>query len=688
MQFLNPWFLIGVAAVAVPILIHLVQRERAQRVSFPSLMFVQRVMQPSTRRRRLRHLLLLAMRCLALTLLALAFSRPFISGDSGDRVAEGRHLVIALDTSYSMQVGNRFERALERARALINAADRRDQIGLIAFSDGYEIVQPLSSERDKILDALARLKPTLNATNYGPAVQAAGRMLAAAGQPKVVVIISDFQATGWDSADQVTPIAAQLMPIDVADAHDTNVAFVQVSVDPIVYASKYDKPLSVKLAAVGPQPQTVHVTLHLNDRPVDQKVVTLDANASATVQFSGFTLRDGFNRGVIEISGDAFALDNRYFFTIQKSEPLSIVCVESTPGASLYLEQAVLVSQPGGYTATIQSANNWTFVEPDKTPIVIVNDVDRLTDTAARQLARWVEQGGGLLLATGRRVQVATFNQSFGALAPATLHAEASSGPSHFEAITELETSHPLLAPFAPTRAVNLALVRIYAHHHAVPHAQAHVLARLSDGHPLLVEHAVGRGKVLLFTSSLDTSWNDLPLSPMYVPLMQQVLRHLRPINGPTSYRVGQAVRLPESASPMRLDSPSGKRVQTNVGLFLPEENGHYRLRALDGEQPIAVNLDFRESDLRKLDVNQFIAAFSSTNDVPPVQASNQSDTALPHDQEPGRRLWWLLLIVALTLLVMEAGLANRLAVSPAHTRRSDQHRFTLDVRANTGLRP
>lgn len=673
MSFLNPWFLIGVAAVAVPILVHLVQRERAQRASFPSLMFVRRVLQPSTRRRRLRHLWLLAMRCLALILLALAFSRPFISGDAREQ-ADGRHLVIALDTSYSMQIGNRLERALERARALINSADRGDRIGLITFSDRYEIVQPLSHDRQTLLDALARIKPTLNATNYEPALQAAGRMLPP-GRTNVVAIISDFQATGWAPSSEVTPIAAQLMPIDVADEHDTNVAFVQVSVDPIVYASKYEKNLSVKLAAVGQQPQSVGVTLHLNDRPVDQKMVTLDANDSAIVEFTGFPLRDGFNRGVIEISGDAFALDNRYFFTIQKRDPLSIVCVESAPATSFYLEQAVSVSEPHQYALTITPASHWTFVEPEKTAVVILNDVDRLTDAADRQLARWVEQGGGLLLAAGRRVHAATFNQSFGALAPATLHTETESSASRFESIAELDTSHPLLAPFAPTRAVNLALARIHGHCLAAPKQNARVLARLASGHPLLVEHAVGLGKVLLFTSSLDTSWNDLPLSPMYVPLVQQILRYLRPTDAPTSYLVGQAVRLPHSASPLRLDSPTGKRVQTTASSFVAEENGHYRLRSAAGEQLIAVNLDFRESDLRKLDVNQFVSAFSSAHDAPPAAASSQTDMPPSRDQEPGRRLWWPLLMATLLLLLIEAGLAKRIAVSPAHSQRPEQHR-------------
>src|SRR5512133_2459728 len=104
MGFLTPWFLGGLALLAVPLLIHLTRRDRATPVPFPSLMFVRRMPQPSTARRRLRDLPLLAMRALALALLATAFARPLLDRARAAAAAGtgGRELVVLLDRSASM----------------------------------------------------------------------------------------------------------------------------------------------------------------------------------------------------------------------------------------------------------------------------------------------------------------------------------------------------------------------------------------------------------------------------------------------------------------------------------------------------------------------------------------------------------------------------------------------------------
>src|SRR4029078_11331161 len=109
MNFLAPAFLPGLAAIAVPVLIHLINRERKVVVEFPSLMFLQRIPYRSVRRKKIRHLLLLILRCLALALLAAAFARPFfekrqaVIGDKG-----AREVVILLDRSSSMGYADRF----------------------------------------------------------------------------------------------------------------------------------------------------------------------------------------------------------------------------------------------------------------------------------------------------------------------------------------------------------------------------------------------------------------------------------------------------------------------------------------------------------------------------------------------------------------------------------------------------
>jgi hypothetical protein len=670
MSFFNPWFLVGIAAVAVPIVVHLVRREHAKRVPFPSLMFLRRIPQKSVRRRRLRHLLLLALRCLALLLLALAFARPFIPSDAVSSSGAGRSLVILLDTSYSMQYGNRFRQAQERARSLITDAGPKDRVALMAFSEGYEIVRPLSLDRDAILADLAGLQPTLHATNYVQALRGAASVLSgAADQEKTVALISDFQATGWNRPNDSVTLNAQLMPVDVADGDSPNVACVEVSVEPVVYTSKYDGKLLAKLTNFSNQSQSVRVRFKLNDRLVEEKAIGLGAWASQPVEFAGFNLLDGSNRATIEIEDDPLPLDNHFFFTIEKTERQAVLGLESAPGGSFYLQQALAVSQNNPYALTLQPAGRMALSDLEKARVVILNDVTRLDATVVTQLKRWVEQGGGLLIATGRRVDANAFNQTFGDLAPASLDKSVVPGGGAFELLAQIEATHPIFAPFAEGRSGNFSTARFYGYVQATPKTTARVLARLTGGEAAVIENSLGAGKVLLVTSSLDTSWNDLPLSPLYVPLVHQMLRYVYSVETRGWYRLGETVRVqgarPEA--PVPIDSPSEKRLTSGEGLspdgtlFTARENGFYRLRYPDRERYVAVNVDFRESDLRKLDVDEFIAAFGGESEAQAAIAQIEQEGELLEHREPGRRLWWPLLLSALALFIVEAVLAGRL---------------------------
>ena len=138
MSFLTPLFLIGLAGLAVPVLLHLIQRERKQVVQFPSLMFLRRIPYQSVRRRRIHHWLLLMMRLAALALIVFAFARPFFRGAETPASAAGgaREVVILVDRSYSMGYGDRWSRAIAAARSAIESLGPADRVSIVLFASG------------------------------------------------------------------------------------------------------------------------------------------------------------------------------------------------------------------------------------------------------------------------------------------------------------------------------------------------------------------------------------------------------------------------------------------------------------------------------------------------------------------------------------------------------------------------
>ena len=138
MSFLAPLFLAGLAALAVPIFIHLINRERKEITEFPSLMFLQRIPYRSVRRQKIRNWLLFLIRCLAVILLVAAFARPFLekrfAGAAG-ALDSAREVVVLLDRSYSMGYGDRWSRAQDAARSVINGLSANDKLTLVAFAE-------------------------------------------------------------------------------------------------------------------------------------------------------------------------------------------------------------------------------------------------------------------------------------------------------------------------------------------------------------------------------------------------------------------------------------------------------------------------------------------------------------------------------------------------------------------------
>src|SRR5918993_3682283 len=203
MSFLAPFFLAGLAALAIPVLIHLIQRERKNVVPFPSLMFVRKIPYSSIRRRRIHNWALLALRLLALALIVAAFARPFLKSQTLVAAASGaRDLVILLDRSYSMGHGDQWARAQRAAADVAGGLVDGDRGTLVLFSAGAEIAVQPTNDRARLQSEISAATLSAGATKYGPALKLAGSLLAASNLPRrEVVLISDFQRVGWTPGD-------------------------------------------------------------------------------------------------------------------------------------------------------------------------------------------------------------------------------------------------------------------------------------------------------------------------------------------------------------------------------------------------------------------------------------------------------------------------------------------------------
>lgn len=676
MSFLNPFFLLGLAALAAPVLVHLVRRTRARRVEFPALYFVRQVPQRTIRRRTLRDLLLLALRCLAMLLVVFAFTRPYFTTEGKAAASEGtRSTVILIDASLSMRRAGLFDEAKRRADALCGEMPADERAALISFGEGYEVVSNFTADKNALRAALAVLNAGYEATDYEQALRGAEALFreSKAGGARRVLVLSDFQATGWDAARATFRLAPEvrLALIDVAGEAEANAAVTNVEARGAVYGQKYTDKLAVHVANFAEEERgPFTLDFQINDQTVEKREVKLAPREEKVVEFTDFNLAEGTNRCAVRLRADDFAPDNDFYFTLRREAQAKALIIDGSArgGDSFYLQSALAAGGDLPFTFDVRGAGS---VDPGAVgahSLVILNDAGLAPGPLAEAVERFVESGGRLVIAAGPHTRPESFNRAFGRVAPATLNEAVQLQRGESVAMTAVKSSHPVFEVF--NEGGRLPAARVYGYLRGEARAGASVLASFEDGSPALVESGAGGGRVLMYTSTLGMAWSDLPLSPVYLPLVQQMVRYLGEREVSAWHRLGQAFAVSKGAegTPPAVDTPAGARLKNaNVSkdgetLLTGREPGFYRLRYAAGPDFAAVNVDGREGDFARLNQEEFLAAFTG-GDPSARDVADASERESGEEVEARQRAWWPLLLAALLLLAAESVLARRTKV-------------------------
>jgi hypothetical protein len=383
-------------------------------------------------------------------------------------------------------------------------------------------------------------------------------------------------------------------------------------------------------------------------------------------------------RASVKLPEDALARDNVFHFVLSPSEPVRVVIVDR-PGAereALYVDRALPIGESPRVELTSRTSTTFSDADARTAAVVFLNDV-QVNDDLGDRLARFVASGGGLFIAAGPNATwPAQAKETVPAL-PADVIDRTTTTPSRLGA---LEYSHPVFELFRAPRTGDFSAARFYGYRATSQPPAGQVLARFDDGTPALLERKAGAGRVLLWTSTLDLGWNDLPVKPVFLPFLHTVTKYLADYaEAPASLMVGQVIPAPRrgaghGASVSRggtvAVAPSGARVsvETEDGALEIGEQGFYDVRTqgagADSATVLASNVDVTESDLTPIDPRELLASVSGHADGRPAGL----DQARPTDeaQAQAQRLWWYMLVAGGLLLAGETLFANRLSQNAA----------------------
>lgn len=677
MSFLAPLFFLGLAAIAVPIVVHLIQRERKRVIEFPSLMFVQKIPYQSVRRRRIRHWPLLAMRALAIALIVGAFARPFLKQGAAALAAAGgnRDVVILFDQSASMGYGDRFDRAKEAARTVINGLGAGDKASLVLFGRNAEESMRATSDRGRLETALATAKLTAGATRYGPALKLAESILSQSEAPRrEAVLVSDFQRTGWSGSEDVHfGDRIRLVPLSVAEGSVANLSVPSVTFARGTFSGQERITVTAGVSNRGSEPATnVPVSLEIDGHPIETVSASIGANASSSVSFAPFTLAEPTMRGMVKAGADPFAADNSFHFVVTPEKTITVLVVDAgdRSDSSFYLLKALGVGTTPAFKVENVPIGRVSPAMLENRSVVILNDVTLPPGIAGGALKRFVEQGGGVLLVAGEH---ATWPQNETDILPAKLGPPVDRLSGRGATLGYLDYSHPAFEVFKAPRSGDFSAARVMFYRKLEIAPTDRVLARFDDGAAAAVERRLGNGRAIVFGTSLDDSWNDLVRKPIYLPLVHQLVKYLARYESPASWQtVGQVVDLSvllNGRAERVVITPAGERSTIPAGepgLLELGEQGVYEIRpagSINTARPdrIAVNLDPAESDLAPMDPPELVAAVTGHATDATASAGAPADVSI-EDVEKQQGLWWYVLFAGLVLLAAEMVVSNRLS--------------------------
>jgi len=659
MGFLAPWFLAGAAALGLPVYIHLLRQHKTEPLPFSSLMFFEQRTQSSIKHRRLRYLLLMALRLALLALIVLGFAGPFWKSNELARKGEPI-IVLAIDESFSMRSGSHLADAKREAlRWIAGKGGARAQV--MALGQGTRLLTQVERDAGTLRAAVESIQPTDGKASFGEFARAVRSIAAAEKAPIEAHLFSDLQQTALPTgfSDLQMPDGAKLVLHSVAAKGAANWAVETVIAPSTIWDTKKAR-LQVTVAGYGAPASTRNVTLAANGRVVASKPVNVPANGRATVEFIGLDAPYGLVKGEARIdASDALAADNAMRFALERADPKKGLMIhESRDGQSpLYFRAALGSAGEAAFSLDAVAVEQAGGLNLSRYSFVIVADVLSLPANVEDQLKNYVNSGGSILVAMGpasaRRGKIPVIGD---AMSEGRYYAR---DGARFDTVGEVDRS------FAPVgKAANWEGVKFY-YVVKTDARDARVLARLTDRTPLLFERRVGEGRVVVFTSGLDKLTNDFPLFPAFVAFTEQMARYLAGVEDQRSATpVGGNVELRaarERSVSVEVIDPEGKRPLSltdaaKAQSFTVDREGFYEVRRANGRhEMIAVNADRRESDLTPI-TEETQKLWSATGAQPPAAA----DAGALEKSERVRPFWWPLLLLAAAAAIAESIYASR----------------------------
>ncbi len=664
MGFIAPWFLAGIAAIGLPVYVHLLRQYRQKPVPFSSLMFFEKRTQSSIKHRRLKYLSLFALRCAFIALLVLAFARPYIHSTTIAHANGGRTMVFAVDNSFSMREGDRFNRAKQAALDEIGKMREDDRGQVVSFGGAAKLLTDMTQDKQALRGAVSAIEPGDDANSYAELSRILRSTSESMKSDIDAHVFTDLQKSSLPPSfsDLKLDDGTKLEMHSVADKAIPNWTVENVDAPLRVFDTKKVRTVAT-VAGYNTPDATRRVTLIANGKELETKPVKVAANGRATVEFLTLDAPYGLTKCEVRIDGaDEFPLDDHWFFSVERADPKPALLVhaENDTASPLYLRTALESFTDAAFTLQTVTAAQTANVDVPKFAFVILSDPGPLPQRFQEGLDKYVQGGGFVLISLGRNATPGR-HVPIADLPVMAVHTVAPDTET-VQTVAQIDNSYP-----AFNRAQNWDSVEFfqYVTLQTPPESpDTRIAARFANGLPMLVDRKVGEGHAIVFASTFDNVANNLPIQPVWLPFLEQTTHEMGGVGTARgTYKVGSYVELrsvKEKNVPVEIIGPGNKRLLTlsesaKANTFQFPSEGFFDIRRANGREELAaVNPDRRESDFTIVPA-ETLDLWKNTGIAPKAEPGSTANTRDDHAE-----LWWWVLAALALLAIAESVLGNR----------------------------
>jgi len=597
---------------------------------------------------RIKHLLLLALRVLAVMGLVLLMAQPLLTRPGFLNLGDEKATIVILDNSMSMgyteDQGQRYDIAKKAAREIIGEV--KGEILLLPTSSFNKASHWMS--RKEALQELERNPLTFSQGDPKSALNQGYQSLKEIKKPGKILIISDMARGDWEGFDlsQLGTVSSEttvnFLRIGGPD-RDSNVAVKGVNLiegEAVVGAPAR---IEVALSNLSDQSRDILVQFFFSGTKKDQKSVVINARQETKAYFELFLDHPGWIDGEVRISGDRLPLDDIFYFSVNVREKVKVLVVDGDPrtslkaGESYYLVNAL---QPGGsegspFHTRVITEEEFGYVDTKPYEALFLLNVGR---PHIFKLLSVLESGRPVFIFLGDRVIPEEYNAF--PLSPWRMR---EMKEINSVGIAEVDQGRPILKSISEAGGESLRAASIRGYFKIEGGTKNLLILKNRD--PLLIEAEVGKGNVFLFTSTADLDWNDLPLKAAFLPFIQGLLKETVGLTGGSfskGIRVGEPIQ--EKTLPRRTIGPEAKP-------------GIYRSSLASGEIRQSINPPHEESDLTKMSPEELRKRFGKID----MRVVEYQKDILKTVHAGRKELWPILLYFVLLVLAIEMVVVGRI---------------------------